>query len=52
MLDALLQPFGINLKNIGNLADTARRQGLLVDVDIAVVGTPIGSIDIEIHCSN
>lgn len=50
MLDALLQPVGIDLKDIGNFTNTSRSKSFLVDVDVAIVGASIRSIHIKVYC--
>lgn len=52
MLDALLEPLSIHLEYIGNLPNPSRRESLLVNVDVAVVRTSIGSIHVKVYCNS
>lgn len=47
--DALLQLVGINLKYIVHLTNATGCKCLLVDMNVAIVWTSVGGINIKIH---
>lgn len=49
MLNPLLQPVSINLKDICHITNTSGRKSLLIDVNVAVIGTTVGGVDVQIH---
>lgn len=49
MLNPLFQLIGINLKDIRHIANASGRKGLLVDVNVTVVGAAVGGVDVEVY---
>lgn len=49
MLNPLLELIGVHLKDISHITYTGGCKSLLIDVNVTVVGTSIGRVDVQVY---
>lgn len=51
MVDLRQEPTAVDLTHIRGKSGVGGCQGLLVDVEVAVAGTLVGDVDVNVYCS-